>query len=294
MLVCSVSAPHRVRAEIAEVGAAIDTVLRDSSLVSADIAETSAAIDDVSNGATFPALVDDPASGNDIVDAYLGEIMLEAASADDIISWGLAYDAAINEAATAADTQNAALQPAFTTFNPVDLVNTTLTNGDLTATNPAATGGVRGTASHTSGKNYWEYKIIAISSNSLSVGVALASANLSGGTTTGVAIVNRLGGIFVNNTSTGVSLGTRAVNDVIGVAVDFTAGLIWFRVAPSGLWNNSGTADPATGTGGISISALSGALYPVYINGQAADAVTANFGASGFTGSVPSGFTSGF
>lgn len=262
--------------------------------ISSEIAEAATAVDALGTGnIVFATLVDDPASVRETVDAYLGEIMIEAASADAVADAGFFYGATINEAATAADTQSAIIPPAFTTFNPADLANVTLTNANLSAAAPAAIGGVRGTGSHTSGKNYWEYTITAISSNGLAVGIALLSASLSAGTTTGVAVLTRVGTIFINGSNLG-SLGIRAVNDVIGVAVDFTAGLIWFRVAPSGLWNASGTADPATGTGGISISALSGALYPVFVNGQAGDAVTANFGATAFTGSVPSGFTSGF
>jgi hypothetical protein len=297
MLVCGISAPHRIRADISEAGTAIDAVGFEASIFVADIAEIVTAIDDVTNGLFFfPALVDDPASSSDMVDAYLGEIMLEAASADDSVSGGFVYDATVAEVASGAESANATITPAVTatTFNPGDLSGITLSNGNLTANAPGGTGGVRGTASHTSGKNYWEYKLNAISTNSLSLGIALASANLTGGTSTGCAVVNRLGSVSVNNAGTGISLGTRAVNDVIGVAVDFGAALIWFRVAPSGNWNANASFDPATGTGGISISALSGAKFPVFINGQAGDQVTANFGATGFTGSVPSGFTSGF
>jgi len=80
---------------------------------------------------------------------------------------------------------------------------------------------------------------------------------------------------------------------VIGIAVDFSGQLIWFRVAPAGSWNGSGTANPATGVDGISISVIAGSRFPT-MTGQGGDAITANFGASAFTGVVPSGFTSGF
>jgi len=265
------------------------------SAITAAIVEAITATDALATGnIVFATLVDDPASVGEIVDAYLGEIMLEAASAADSITAGAGFDAAVDEAATAADTQSAAIAAAVTTFNPADQSGITLTNANLTATAPSAIGGVRGTSSHTSGKHYWEYKIAGIASNGMAEGIALASASLSAGTTTGAAVVTRTGFVFINGSGFGGMLGTRAVNDVIGVAVDFTGAKIWFRVAPSGNWNGSGTDDPATGTGGLSISALSGALYPVFLNGQAGDAVTANFGATAFTGSVPSGFTSGF
>jgi hypothetical protein len=263
--------------------------------IAAEIAEASTALDAPGTGnVVFATLVDDPASVGETVDAYLGEIMLEAASATDTLSVPASYDTDVAEAASAIDVQSASAAAVPTTFNPSDLANVTLTNANLTATAPAAVGGVRGTNSHTSGKYYWEYKIVGIASNGMSEGIALASASLSAGSSTGAAMVSRTGSVSINGSGLGALLGTRAVNDVIGVAVDFSAALIWFRVAPSGNWNGSGTADPATGAGGLSISALSGALYPVFLNAQAGDAVTANFGASGFTGSVPSGFTSGF
>ena len=43
---------------------------------------------------------------------------------------------------------------------------------------------------------------------------------------------------------------TSAEGSVTGVAFDVDAELVWFRTG-AGDWNNSPTADPATGTGGI-------------------------------------------
>ena len=82
------------------------------SAIAADIAEIATALDDLGSGSgqiVFATLVDDPASVGDLVDAYLGEIMLEAASATDSISAGSAYAAAIDEAVTAIDTQDATM-----------------------------------------------------------------------------------------------------------------------------------------------------------------------------------------
>jgi hypothetical protein len=82
---------------------------------------------------------------------------------------------------------------------------------------------------------------------------------------------------------------------VICVALDATAKLIWFRLGAAGNWNNLAGRDPATGAGGVSIPNLGGSVpaYPAVLFGGA-DTITANFGATGFTGVVPSGFTSGF
>ena len=73
--------------------------------ISAAIAETITAVDATASGqVVFATLVDDPASVAEIVDAYLGDIMLEAASADDTVSAGSAFIVSIDEALTAADT----------------------------------------------------------------------------------------------------------------------------------------------------------------------------------------------
>lgn len=89
MLVCIISlrAPRRaIAAELAEIAAALD-------------ASTTGQV-------VFATLVDDPASVNDRVDAYLGEIMVEAASADAVVDAGLAYVAAIDETTTAVSAED--------------------------------------------------------------------------------------------------------------------------------------------------------------------------------------------
>jgi len=75
--------------------------------IAADILEAIAATDATASGqVVFATLVDDPANVRDTVNAYLGEIMLEAASASATVTAGSAYAAAIDEAVTAAATQN--------------------------------------------------------------------------------------------------------------------------------------------------------------------------------------------
>jgi len=77
--------------------------------IAAEVAEAALAVDATATGnVVFATLVDDPASVGDLVDAYLGEIMLEAASASDSIDAGLAYIAAVDEATSAADAPDAA------------------------------------------------------------------------------------------------------------------------------------------------------------------------------------------
>lgn len=71
--------------------------------ISAGLAEGASATDATATGnIVFATLVDDPASVRDRVDAYSGEIMLEAASANAAVNAGLTYAARVDEAVTAA------------------------------------------------------------------------------------------------------------------------------------------------------------------------------------------------
>lgn len=184
---------------------------------------------------------------------------------------------------------------ANTTWNPADRVNTTLSGGNLVAAADFAGGGVRSAHSLSAGKYYWENTYTVLSSNALTLGIALATASLTAPTTACAKIQRTTGNILVNNINTGSSISggsAIAAGSVIGMAVDFTAQLIWFRLGAAGQWNGSGTANPATGVGGLSITPIAGALF-AFMNGQQ-DTVTANFGDTAFSGTVPAGFTAGF
>jgi hypothetical protein len=183
----------------------------------------------------------------------------------------------------------------YATWNAADSLNVTFASANLkiTSTSSSPGGAARGTAGYSTGKFYWEVTMTQWTSNSW-VGIATAgAAHPLSLFTAGSAGVNTTGAISVNGSSSGSSLGSRSNGDVIGIAVDFGAALIWWRVAPSGNWNGSGTANPATGTGGISISALTGPLYPYSSLFTSGDNATANFGAGAFSGAVPSGFAAG-
>lgn len=117
MLVCSVSQLAR-RAAIA-----------------AGIVEAAAAADAPGTGnVVFATLVDDPASVRDSVDAYLGQIMREAASAAATVNAGLVYAVRVDEAMVAVDTLVGAV-PAIKTAavaeaaSAADLVDYTVTAG---------------------------------------------------------------------------------------------------------------------------------------------------------------------
>src|SRR4029077_12986390 len=99
------------------------SLLRRRAAIAADVAEAAAALDAPGTGnVVFATLVDDPASVGDRVDAFLGQIMREAASAADSVSWGITYAAIVAEAASALDNASAtATSPVVpTTLNPAD------------------------------------------------------------------------------------------------------------------------------------------------------------------------------
>jgi hypothetical protein len=80
------------------------------------------------------------------------------------------------------------------------------------------------------------------------------------------------------------------------VAVDLDARLIWFRTN-GGNWNNSGTANPATGAGGLDMNRMLQRisapikLYPAgTANSTNGDTSTVNLGTSAFAQAVPAGF----
>lgn len=78
---------------------------------------------------------------------------------------------------------------------------------------------------------------------------------------------------------------------IISHAVDLDAKRYWIRVG-SGTWNNSPTANPATNTGGIDISALgTGMIYPVATIGAEGGQVRSRFKQVNQTQARPTGFS---
>jgi hypothetical protein len=183
-------------------------------------------------------------------------------------------------------------------WNQLDLSATvTLSGGNLTASFGAGGSGVRSTMSVSSGKYYWEFAFGPSLQSNTVCGLATAAASLTGIPTTaaGSAIINGSGTVNINGTQQGATglLGGFGSGGIACFAFDATAQLIWVRNGAAGNWNGSGTANPATGTGGFSTAALTGSLFAYAGATTSSTAVTANFGASAFTGAVPSGFASG-
>lgn len=193
----------------------------------------------------------------------------------------------------------------FAVFDGTTTTNVTLSNGNLTATHSssATNSGVQATSPKSYGKYYFEVTIGAAHGNNDSVAVVYPGTVYSSviGGQGGIICFNGASGVIYNNgTNTGSTVGSWSAGDVICAAVDFYGGNVWFR-RNNGNWNGSGTANPATGTGGIgggTISSSGPLCVPVLTFGGtgtlSGDNMTANFGQSAFAYAVPSGFTPGW
>ena len=193
----------------------------------------------------------------------------------------------------------------YATWDPATVASVTLSGGNLVATNTGTSSADQGAHvaaanGKITGKYYFEmiYTTAAAGAN-VGVGIGTTTStytNMGNDATVGDMSFRGTGNIYANGTNTGLSIGVAGSGTGIGIAVDLDNHNIWFRKTPSGFWNNSGTANPATNTGGLVIPA--GTMVPFVTfgggGGAANNIVTANFGASAFSGAVPSGFTSGW
>lgn len=171
----------------------------------------------------------------------------------------------------------------------------TLSNGDLTAFATDISSIVNATLARSAGKYVF----------------AINPDLLAGTTTWRIGIRNNAATVALDDAIWVAASGgvTRAVNastitaatvqswlasaSEVMIAVDLNAGKFWVKV-DAGNWNNSATANPATGVEGIDFSAIIGqSFFPMwFMNNTNDNQVTANFGASPFTNAIPAGFTS--
>src|SRR4029434_514692 len=214
----------------------------------------------------------------------------------------------VAETVTASDTPDGTVVP-ITTWEAATVASVTLSGGNLVPHNPGTTSPNQGahtptTAGKTSGKYYFEHTLTTLvptGGANLGVGVGTTSStytNMGNSATTGAAGFIGSRNIWSNGANSGSVMGPGAIGSgsVICIAVDLDNRKIWFRPGPPfSNWNNSGTDNPATNTGGVTIPA--GTMIPFVTfggtSGTSGNKFTTNFGASAFSRTVPSGFTSG-
>ena len=163
----------------------------------------------------------------------------------------------------------------YAVLNPLDS-GMVLSSANLTTTTGSSANTiVRATIGVTSGKWYWE--VTQGTANEVLVGVANSSASLTqflGQTANGWGY-DSFNGAKYNGTS-GAYGATFTTGDVIGIALDMTAGTIVFYK------NNTSQGTAFTG--------LTGTLFPAVSAGAALTSMSINFGQQPFVYTAPTGF----
>lgn len=169
----------------------------------------------------------------------------------------------------------------------------TLSNGNNTATFTSGQAVALGIDGSSSGKYYFEVTFTSgTASSNASVGLVPASEPLD--SQVGYNDIAPTVGLFQNSgtiytdggTNSGTGTSFETAGNVVCVAYDATNRLVWFRVG-NGNWNNSASNNPATGTGGITVTGTS-EMYPA-IGTDSASVWNTNF--NFFSQAVPSGFS---
>ncbi len=127
---------------------------------------------------------------------------------------------------------------------------------------------------------------------------ALPTTGTSGGLTnaySGASIIFSTGVVSGGGSASLATLGAVASGSVVAFAYDVTNKAIWIKAGCAGQWNASSTANPATATGGLSLTGGTiNTPYPAagdgYFTGTA-DVATINVGATAFACPIPAGFT---
>lgn len=194
------------------------------------------------------------------------------------------------------------LTPSAVTFDPTFAPGTmTFSNGNLTVANSAAfpAGVTRTTVSipGATGKWFASFKRGPVNSGGTEgVGVcnsslAASATSLSAGGTNSFGAYDD-GNWYKNNVGSTTGAGSFSTNDVIDLAVDFTARRAWVR-RNGGTWFGAGSSgDPVAGTNGFDWSTVTGSTFYFAADPRSTDSWTANFGTTAYTFAAPSGYSS--
>ncbi len=198
---------------------------------------------------------------------------------------------------TAAQQAADGLVGAGETWSPTDNGGLTLSGFNLIAANSTTSlCSVRALGGALLGSYYFEVQPSSLSSNDTAIGLADNTFALTGthlGSDTHGVGSRAIGGIFLNGVNVGGGSGLTN-GQWTGVAVNLNSKRLWIRNTATALWNGNPLADPATGAGGIDISAMIFPLFPCFSSAGHGEQAVANFGATTFAGAIPPGFSTGF
>lgn len=167
----------------------------------------------------------------------------------------------------------------YAAWNSADKdANVSLSGRNLTASGPF--GDARATQGKSSGKWYWELTCTTLNTTFLS-GIGDSSQSLSnsiGNDVHGYGY-RKLDGKTFHAAATAVYGASYASGDIISIALDMDAGTLEF------FKNNA--------TQGVAFSGISGTYFPMVGASSTTFAITANFGASAFNYTPPTGYNPG-
>ncbi len=206
--------------------------------------------------------------------------------------------------------------PSFITFDASTVASVTLSGGNLVATNTGTTStnqGVSGpsaSAKSSAGKIYFELTVTTLVGGSGvgfgvgPTGTSMTNMSSSPPANAWMCYVGNSGKLWGNGSgNTGLQVGAFSNGDVLCAAMDSLNGRVWFR-KNSGFWDGNSSNDPTDGTGGHgglaftnTTSMIPFATFgngPLGSGGASGNVFTANFGATAFAQTPPTGYTSGW
>jgi hypothetical protein len=127
---------------------------------------------------------------------------------------------------------------------------------------------VRAVTGRSTGKYYFEGITLHGSATAMYFGICESTATLStitNSSSSAIAGVTIGTGAIRHNNSTFATLTNSGLGSLVCIAVDLDARLFWARIG-DGNWNNDGSANPATGTGGLTLAGTlaSGTVMPYF------------------------------
>jgi hypothetical protein len=168
----------------------------------------------------------------------------------------------------------------------------TLSNSDKLATGIGTARGTKIWSVGGSEKLYAELVVTAMTGSAgFTLGVASTANPLNNPFGSQNFSVTSSGLIIANGSVVGSGYPLLALGDVLGLAYDIPAQRGWVRLNNLN-WNNDPTANPATGTGGLVATGMTGSIALIRVANEAPTGITIRTQVSDFTKPVPTGFIS--